>query len=407
MPEQEWTPRVRRVNSGGRERLQYVMSLMREQRHDEAQEELHAILEQDGRSVPARMMLGSLYLGQERTADALEQFKRVIQTDPTQAQAFVRAGTCCVRLDDLDQAKELLQRALDLDPKQARAHFGMAQVLVQAGETAEAISHLDEALRLDPQMAPARMMVARLLSQSGNVDGAIEELHGVLNVNPDSAQAALRLAMMQRRKGENDKAVAVLENAAKAHPESDRVWDMLGQAKMAVMNYEGAEEAFVEAAKLKTDGHTAQLRLVKALIMQNKLDEAQDMLKNLPRRGRMASFLYEYYGDIFSAKMHYNEAIDSYRAALLHIENGEQVLTEVDAGMEPGADNRSRISRFQAAIVKLREEERARRQEEGADRNVRSRSGARRRGGGSPFGPGRRRPGAGPRSDNGRTGGAG
>lgn len=366
MPEQEWTPRVRRVNSGGgRERLQYAVSLIREERLDEARDELLSILREDRRSIPARMMLGQVYLRQQMHSDALDEFKQAIAIDPLQVQPHVRAGTCCLRMNDIEQAKALFQTALDLDPKQVGAHFGMGQALAQSGQTEQALTHVEEALRLDPQMAPARMLLARLMRQTGNVDDAIEELSGFLNTNPDSAPASVGLAMMERRKGNNKKAIELLDAASKSNPESDRIWDLLGRTKMVVKDYAGAEKAFNEVINLKAQDRSAPLRLVDALVKQGKLEKAQDILKSIPRRGRVTSLVHQYYGDIYAAKRLYEDAVESYRAALLHMPDGERVLAEIDAAAGPGADDKAKIPQFQDAIAKLREEAIAKVREEG------------------------------------------
>ena len=366
MPEQEWTPRVRRVNTGGggggRERLQYAVSLLREDRFDEARDELLSILQQDRRSIPARMMLGQIFMRQQMHADALDEFKQAIAIDPLQVQPHVRAGNCCLRMSDIEQAKALFQTALDLDPKQVGAHFGMAQALAQSGQSEQALTHLEEALKLDPQMAPARMLMARLLRQTGNMDEAIEELSGVLNTNPDSMPASIGLAMMERRKGNNRKAIELLEATIKSNPESDQMWDLLGRTKMAVKDYAGAEKAFTEVVSRKPQNRAAPLRLVEALVKQGKLEKAQDVLKTVPRRGRVTSLVHQYYGDIYAAKRLYEEAVESYRAALLHMPDGEQVLAEIDA--TPG-DDKAKIPQFQDAITKLREEAIAKMREEG------------------------------------------
>jgi hypothetical protein len=72
MPEQHWTPRIRRVNPNEQERLQFVGPLLREKRIDEARDELLSLLEQDARSVRAHLMLGALYQGQCMHAEALD-----------------------------------------------------------------------------------------------------------------------------------------------------------------------------------------------------------------------------------------------------------------------------------------------------------------------------------------------
>jgi tetratricopeptide (TPR) repeat protein len=381
----EWSPRVRRAGGEDNERLQYVTSLMREERFDEARDELLEMLHEDEKSIQARMVLGSLYLRQQMHADALDQFRYAIAIEPLAAQPHVLAGTCCVKLHDLEEARALLQTALNLDPKQANAHVGMAQVLSQTGQTEQAIAQLEEALRLDPQLAPARIMMATLLSQSGNVDGAIEELEDFVNTNPEHTAASVRLAVMQAKKANYPKTIELLEAALKANPQSSRLWGLLGRIKVAVKDYAGAERAFSEAMELKTEDRNAPIRLVDVLVKQGKLDRAREILQTLPRRGRMASVVHRYYGEIYAARQLYDDAVESYRAAILHTPDGEKIIEEISAAAGADATSASQIPHFLAAFSKMREQAKQKRDENRA-------SGGGRRGGGAM--PGRARAGA-------------
>jgi tetratricopeptide (TPR) repeat protein len=365
MPEQQWQPRIRRIDDNERERLQYVRSLMREQRVDEARDELLGMLQQNDKSVPTRLMLASLLQRQEAYAEALDQFKYAIAIDPMHVQAHLRAGVCCLKLNDNEQAKALLTTALDLDAKQVSAHVAMAQVLARTDEVEDGIAHLEEALRLDPQMASARMLMARLLKQSGHVGDAIEELSGFVNSNPDHAAATLRLARMHDQQGNTAKAIELLEAATKAGSEAGMVWNLLGRLKIKTGDYEGAEKAFAEALRLQPQDRLGPLRLVGALIPQRKLDEARELLKRVPRQGRLASAVHQYYGDIYAAQNMHDEAVQSYRAALLHGSGGEQLVADVDRLAGQNGDAKSLVAHYQAAIARMREDARKQRAERG------------------------------------------
>ena len=365
---QEWSPRVRRTGDESNDRLQHVGALMREEHFNDARDELLVLLHEDENSIPARMMLGAVYLRQQMHVDALDQFKYAIALEPMQVQAHVLAGTCCLRLNDIDAAQALLRTALDLDPKQATGHVAMAQLSVQTGDAAAAVSHLEEALRLDPQMESARMLKARLLSQAGNLDAAIEELTSLVHTNPEHTGASLQLAMMLRQKGHNEAAVELIEAAVKSNPESAKIWDLLGRMKTVVKDYGGAEQAFREAIAHKTTDRATPLRLVDTLIKQGKLDRAREMLQTMPRRGRMKAVVQRFYGDIYAARKLYDEAVESYRASILHTPGGDEIMAAIDAAAGPGADSEAMMPHYHAAFVKMREERRAAEAEAGGGR---------------------------------------
>ena len=311
MSDQPWTPRIRRIDNDGQERLQYVRSLIQEKRVDEARDELLSILEQNDKLGRAHLMLGSVYQGQGLLAEALQHFKYAIEIDPMDAQAHLRAGICSLRMNQFEDARALLKSALDLDPKMVGGRVALAQALSRVGDVDAAIEQAEHALRLDPQLASARQLLAKLLSKSGRSKEAIQELDGFVAANPDNARAAVSLARLQGQQGEAKKAIELLETAAKATPESDNVWSTLGRMKMTAKDYEGAEKAFTELMRVRPDSRFAPLQLVSALIPQGKFDQARDILKPLPRRGRMASLVHQYYGDMHVAQKRYDEAVQS------------------------------------------------------------------------------------------------
>jgi len=364
MSDQEWQPRIRRIDADGRERLQYIRSLMRDQQIDAARDELLSMLQENDKSVPARLMLGSLYQSQNLLGDALDQYKYAIAVDPMHVQAHLRAGTCCLQMNDVEQARSLISTVLDLDPKQVQARVAMAQVLAKTGQMEEAIVQLEDALRLDPQMAQARMLMAQILNQTGHTAEAIRELSGFVNANPDHSRAAGRLAQLELQQGNTAKAIELLETAVKSEPDSAFIWGMIGRLKLREKDYEGAERAFGEVIRIRPKNPRSSLMLVSALVPQGKLDKARELLKQVPRRGRLGGVVHQQYGDIYAKQKMFEEAAQSYRAALLNSEGGEAVLDEIASSSPQGADGAQLVARLQAAIAKHRAEARQRFAEE-------------------------------------------
>jgi tetratricopeptide (TPR) repeat protein len=135
---------------------------------------------------------------------------------------------------------------------------------------------------------------------------------------------------------------------------------MLGRQKMSQQDYAAAEAAFREAIRLQPENEIGQLALVAALLPQGKLADAIDVLGKVPRRGRLATPVHRLYGDIYAAQEMHGDAIRSYRAALLHSENGKQLIEEVEKSLPPGADQKAETAAYQAACIQLREQLRER-----------------------------------------------
>jgi tetratricopeptide (TPR) repeat protein len=359
MPEQ-FTPRVRRVADDERQRMQYVTALLREKRIDEAREALLSIIKDNDKSVSARLLLGFLYQRQRMLPDALEQFRQAMTIDPMEPRGHLLAGLCTMRMGDNEGARRLIQTAIDLDPKLVDAHVAMAQVLSETEASAEAIAHLEEAQRLDPQMVMPRVLMARVLNRQGKTDDAMEELEGLLSAKPSHVGASWRLALLHSQRGENDQAIKLLQTAIASMPQSAMLWMFLGRVKLNMKDYAGAEAAFNEFQRQRPRNMTGLLRLVETLIPQGKFDQARALLQRIPRRSRLATLVHQFYGDIHALQNNHDEAIECYRAALLHSEGGPEAVTELEGSWGPKTDRKAKLAGLQAALAKQRDEGRKR-----------------------------------------------
>jgi tetratricopeptide (TPR) repeat protein len=350
-----WTPRIRRVASGNeQERLIYAASLMRERKFDEAGEELKRILDQNDRSFGATLGLGITYMATRRQREALSCFAKAIELDPTNAQAPLRAGFAAVGLGEREQAASYFTTSLQIDPAQSGAHLGLALVLQKDEDPAPALNHAKAALRIDPALPFARILVAQLQKKTGNAAAAIEELEGLLRAHPGQPGASVMLASLYSECGDDERALGLLEAAARLRPDQASIWSLQGRLSMKSGKHARAEAAFRQAAKLRPKDMFGPLRIVEALVPQGKLDEAMALLENIPRRGPAAALAYRYYGDIYAARNLYDEAVSSYRAAMLKSKEGPAAVAALEDELgERLADGKFAVQKFQAAIQKL------------------------------------------------------
>ena len=362
MVNSRWTPRIRRVATGNeQERLIYAASLLRERKFEEAGEELKRILDQNDRSLGATMGLGITYLATKKPQEALTCFVKAMEIDPMDAQAALRAGFAALAVGEREQAASYFTSALQLDPAQANAHLGIAIVLQKDDDPQPALEHARAALRGDPELNFARILIAQLQRKAGNITDAIEELESLLRAHPGQPAAAVLLASMYSENDQDERALKLLENTTKLRPDQPNVWSLQGRLRMKSKDYVGAEGAFRQAAKLRTKDIFGPLRIVEALIPQGKLDEATELLEKVPRRGPAAALSFKFYGDIYAARNIYDEAVSSYRAAMLKSKEGPAAVAELEAELgERVADPKVTLQKYQAAIEKLMDQARDR-----------------------------------------------
>ena len=108
--------------------------------------------------------------------------------------------------------------------------------------------------------------------------------------------------------GETDEALALLESAAAQHDDNAQVWAMLGRAKLSILDYAGASDAFRKSLSIDPRQRELLPRLVEALLPQGKVDEARQTLDKLPEVARRSGRAHALYGMVHMAAKNYKLA---------------------------------------------------------------------------------------------------
>ncbi|MBD2183273.1 tetratricopeptide repeat protein [Planktothrix sp. FACHB-1355] len=299
-----FTPQVKRLGKNEREQVKVGFALAKEKRFDEALSEFEAILKDNPASKPAHLGAGNMLLRQERYEEALEHFKAVKKLDPLMVQAPLAAGRVYLRQDNLAQALEEFKTALSIDPNSTQAYQSIGRILVKQEKYAQAEEQFRQALRLDPRLVPVRLQLAQIYQTQGKLPDAVSEIKTAINVDSKAWRA----------------------------------YQALGRIYTEQKNYKGAKEAFEKAVSLNPEmPPAARLGLIEALVQNNELEEAIEMLNQVPRVKQLAAKTHQLWGDIYQRQGLTKEAAEEYRAASLAASEAGDIpdeLAELDAILE-------------------------------------------------------------------------
>ncbi len=165
----------------------------------------------------------------------------------TKADAAREANDRAVQLHlsgNFAEALDAYGEAIALNPKNATAHNNLGFLLAQAGRWRDAIEHLARAVTLDPDHAGAHGNLGQALAAVGNVDGARQHLETAVTLAPESAQA----------------------------------WDNMGRVRLLLGDAVGAADAWRMALEAEPENPQLLVRLATALSLQDRHDEAVDIL---------------------------------------------------------------------------------------------------------------------------------
>lgn len=317
-----FSPQVTRVGKRTNEEIKHDIKLaygmIKEKRFDEALKSFKTILQDDPAVKIAHLAAGSLLMRKEQYDEAMAHFEEVMRLDPLMPRVHLSIGRIYLMQGNLEKALEACQDALNIDPNSTNAYLSIAQVLVRLEKYDEAIPQLRKALRLDPQLIAARLLLGQVFQKQGNLATALSELKSALNIDPTAW----------------------------------RTYQALGHLYLAQQEYSAAREAFEKGLSLNPElPAPAQLGLVEAIIAQNNLPKATEMLRQVPQVKSIEPKKHKLWGDIYQRQGLLKEATQEYRAAvLLSAEQGETLddFAAMDALVEQNEDT------WQEVVERLR-----------------------------------------------------
>jgi tetratricopeptide (TPR) repeat protein len=205
----------------------------------------------------ARMGLARLYLDLDRPADALVEAEAVAASNPGDAEFFLILATAYRRTGRAADAEKALAAGLRLDPASSILLLAVARARGAEGKWAEAADLCRRALAADPRNPHVMSDLAIALVRCGD------------------ARAAAR------------QAAAAVQQRGSGSPH----WEVLGCARDASGDHDGAEAAFRQSVKLQPDRISARRRLAELLERRGQnekaLAEYREAVSRFPRQRDM------------------------------------------------------------------------------------------------------------------------
>jgi tetratricopeptide (TPR) repeat protein len=342
-----FTPQVKRVVKNEQEQIKFAFSLAKERRFDEALAEFETILKNNSASKLAQLGAANMLFRLKRDEEALKRYYTVMQLDSLMPQAQVGAARVHLRRGEFEQAQEKYQTAINIDPYFTEAYQGLGRVLARQEKYDQAIQQWRQAQRLDPQLIGVRRLMARAYQKQGKLAEALSELRSAVNINSNRW----------------------------------RIYQALGSVYLQLQEYKAAKEAFEKVLELKPDlAPIAKFGLAKALIEEDQLEEATEILRQMPQNKAIQARKHQLWGDLYSRQGLLKEATDEYRAAALlaakegdtlaDLANWELLIAEDEDGWQDDEEKGQEIiSSYKAAAVKRVAEARQSRLKERANKD--------------------------------------
>ncbi len=181
------------------------------------------------------------------------------------------------------EAALALRKAVQIDPGRAVSHHALGVALLKAGQLAAAEARLRRAVALDRKFASAYLDLAVVLDTQGRDKEALEAYGQAVSLSP-------KLSHAHRRMGE--------------------LWQARGQKERAIA-------AYYQAAAAARDTPEGRLFRAKAILLEGKVQEAEQVLRKLVALDRNNSKAENALADVLITQGQFAEAIRHYERSLV------------------------------------------------------------------------------------------
>lgn len=222
---------------------------------------------------PSLFNLGFLRQSQGRNEEASALLARAAKVNPTDFNTHYLHGAVLLKLDLREEALREWRAAAAVQP----ANYKLLQIMaVEYGKGyyyREACDSAQRALKLRND-TPDPWLIAIQACHDARDPGVLELTRGAAEKFPASARANFEYAYQLRRAGLREESLPFLKKAMEADAAYEEPYFFYGDSLLLEDRYEEAAANLRAALKIRPDYMPACIALAKALMGQDKLDDA-------------------------------------------------------------------------------------------------------------------------------------
>jgi len=262
--------------------------LMEKGDKEEAIKVAEGILAQNPKNLKAIIMLGDLYLQQQRFDKAAEAYSKVENIPASElppgagnfvANAIANWGIALMNMGDLKNAETRCQQAVARNGSNYLAHFCLGRTAEIQQKSDVAINEYKEALRLNPDSAETHNNLGNCYLNREMYVQAIEEYKKASEANPSHVECHHNAGIAYERINKLNDAQREFEAALKLNPNLNPSLSELGNVRMKMKKYDEAADTYLKLAQLNPGKPGPLFQAARARMSAGDVEEAVDLLK--------------------------------------------------------------------------------------------------------------------------------
>ncbi|MBA4217642.1 MAG: PEP-CTERM system TPR-repeat protein PrsT [Methylibium sp.] len=220
---------------------------------DEALAMLDELLARNPKANKVLLLKAEVLLARRKPEDAEPLLSQVLELDPGSYEARSLLLRMALGRQQLDAAAKLVDSMPPALAKKPQGRFLQAQVALAKGDAAKARELALPLLKLMPNYLPLLRLASGAHQQLGELPDAENLLNQALKLTPDDPGLRRQFAGLQLQRRSPAKALETLRPLLESGKTDAETLMLAGRAQLLQGNFEGADQAFGAAAKLRPD----------------------------------------------------------------------------------------------------------------------------------------------------------
>ena len=209
-------------------------------RHDDALELLHDMVDTGEEPVATRLMRANLLFAMENYAEAVADCMQVIELEPDNYIAYFQLAKAECALGEPTKAIDHLNKLTVLKDDFAEAYALRANIYLAMKKGTDALTDTEKLIDLTPEDEAAYLLRGRIYELMGDTDAASADCQQATEMNPFSEEAWLMAGRLLMTQEKYEEVIALFDEAIEHNEKSARAYAARALAKRQTGDCEGA-----------------------------------------------------------------------------------------------------------------------------------------------------------------------
>ncbi|MCI0455395.1 MAG: tetratricopeptide repeat protein [Gemmataceae bacterium] len=245
---------------------------------------LAARLEASRHADHAHLLLGELYLRQNRPAHALQEFNKIGDQGALRLEAVAYSGQCLLQLKNAFEAARCFEFVLAEQPDHVACHRGLAVIYYDQGAIDDALEHLRAVARLDPGDGRPYRLMGLIYKDLGRPAEAVSSYQEALK-RPlaDDRRREVREELTESllRQGDYTRALEVLDGCDAWHAERPKILALRSECLLIQAKIPETKELLDHALRLHPGAVELQKPRAKLHLLDGEAQQAAALLEQI------------------------------------------------------------------------------------------------------------------------------